>query len=150
MDGGFCGITAGECRSGTRRGVSGPPCLRDGCGFAAEFVNFHKTRSLPQVVRANPIVRGVPCGKRVRWLGWSRLTDLARPDLAGPPGRCQYYFLAETEKPLNRRLRGFRRYSRIADSNSRKAVNFSSARTTKRFPSSPRSKAFFWVSPLAR
>src|SRR6266498_3003600 len=27
-----------------------------------------------------------------------------------PPGRCQYYFLAETEKSLNRRLRGFRRY----------------------------------------
>jgi len=26
-------------------------------------------------------VRGLPCGKRVRWLGWSRLTDLARPHI---------------------------------------------------------------------
>ena len=32
----------------------------------------------PQVVRANPVVRGFPCEKRVRWLCWSRLTDLAR------------------------------------------------------------------------
>jgi len=36
----------------------------------------------------------------------------------------------------NRRLRGFRRYSRIAVSSSTNAVSFSSARTTKRFPSS--------------
>jgi hypothetical protein len=35
---------------------------------------------------------------------------LARTDLADPPGRGQYCFLAETEESLNRRLRGFRRY----------------------------------------
>ena len=35
------------------------------------------------------------------------------------PDGCQYY--------SNRRLRGFRRYRRIADSNSTKAANFSSA-----------------------
>src|SRR5437667_1032746 len=31
------------------------------------------------VVRANPVVRGFPCGKRVRWLRWSPLTDFAQP-----------------------------------------------------------------------
>src|SRR5204862_6499625 len=34
--------------------------------------------SLPQSCASEPLnVRGSPCGKRVRWLGWSRLTDLA-------------------------------------------------------------------------
>src|SRR5437867_7077014 len=41
----------------------------------------------------------------------------------------------ENRKSLNRRLRGFRRYSQIAGSTSTNAVSFSSARTTKRFPS---------------
>ena len=35
-------------------------------------------QKLVSVVRAKPVVRGFPCGKRVRWLGWSRLTDLAQ------------------------------------------------------------------------
>src|SRR6516165_11790288 len=31
-----------------------------------------------QLCERTPIIRGFPCGKRVRWLGWSRLTDLPR------------------------------------------------------------------------
>ena len=70
MNGGFCGVTAHECRSGPRHGVSDPACLRDGCGFEAGFVTFHKTRSLPQVVRANAVVRGFPVREesKVAWL----------------------------------------------------------------------------------
>jgi hypothetical protein len=88
---------------------------------------------LRSLQRANPSVRGFPCGKRVRWFGWSRLTDLARTDLEIAPGRCQDSF-ERTETSLNRGLRGYRRYARIAASSARNAVNFSSACTTKRFP----------------
>ena len=37
--------------------------------------DFHNSTS---VVQTKAFVRGFPCGKRVRWLGWSRLTDLAQ------------------------------------------------------------------------
>jgi hypothetical protein len=38
-------------------------------------------------VRANPEhSQFFPCGKRVRWLGWSRLTDLAQGYAAVPAG----------------------------------------------------------------
>ena len=67
-------------------------------------------------MRANPVVRGFPVREegQVELLG-RRLNILARTDLAAPWGRCQYYFLRETQKPLDRKLPGFRRYSRIAD-----------------------------------
>src|SRR6266850_5923853 len=33
--------------------------------------------------------RGFPCGKRVRWLCWSRLTDLAQPQNFNYAEKCQ-------------------------------------------------------------
>jgi hypothetical protein len=33
--------------------------------------------------------RGLPCGKRVRWLGWSGLTDLAQPNVFNYAEKCQ-------------------------------------------------------------
>jgi hypothetical protein len=54
MDGGFCGSTAGECRSGTGGGIGEPARFRDRGGSAAEFVSFHKQDDYLKVVRANP------------------------------------------------------------------------------------------------
>src|SRR4030095_11204535 len=47
-------------------------------------------------------------------LSGRRLNNLARPDLAGPSRTMSILFCEGTEKSLSRRLRGFRRYSRIA------------------------------------
>ena len=77
MDGSFCGFTADESCGGTSRGVGGPACLRDGGGSVASSFSFHKP--VISSCANEAFVRGLPCGKRVRWLGWSRLTDLARP-----------------------------------------------------------------------
>src|SRR5882757_7210599 len=69
-------------------------------------------------MRANPVVRGFPAESGSGGASEKTPNNLARTDLAGLPRRCQ---------SLNLRLSGFRRYSQIADSNSKNAVSFSSA-----------------------
>src|SRR4030095_13380250 len=40
---------------------------------------LHDSHSYYLKLSERPLTfRGFPCGKRVRWLGWSRLTDLAQ------------------------------------------------------------------------
>src|SRR5437660_7914011 len=67
---------------------------------------------LPQVVRANPDVSRFLCGKRVRWLGWSRLTDLAQLQNLNYAEKCQELkflrFSAVGPTSLGKYLRCFR------------------------------------------
>src|SRR5262245_26774069 len=50
-----------------------------------------------------PSVRGFPCGKSVRWLGWSRLTDFAQS------GECQLRGKTSSPKISNWRAAPLRR-----------------------------------------
>ena len=56
--------------------------------------------------------RGLTVREEVRWLGWSRLTDLARRHVAASLSTGSILFFSETKKSFNRRLRGFRQPNR--------------------------------------
>ena len=60
-----------------------PPCLsqRECETFAVWRRDWRVFIFITSSCASDPVVRGFPCGKRVRWLGWSRLTDLARPHI---------------------------------------------------------------------
>jgi hypothetical protein len=97
--------------------------------MAIAFVEFFPLGVLmclffPFVMRANrSLTATLRKEGQVELLGETPKRLGAGPILQPRPDGCQYYSLAETEKSLNRRLRGFRRYGRIADSSSTKAVN---------------------------
>jgi len=66
----FHRLATGECRSGACGGIRGPPCLRNGCGFGAESVTFHKTRLFTSSCASEPFARGCPAERsQVELLG---------------------------------------------------------------------------------
>jgi len=140
MNGGFCGVTAHECRSGPRHGVSDPACLRDGCGFEAGFVTFHKTRSLPQVVRANAVVRGFPVREE------SKVAWLESPDGLDATARISNS-LTDVKPNIGRRNRALRgNETRTPDAKTKTSGQLS----TQSFPRSLKSRVFKLAIAMVR
>ena len=141
MDGSFCGVTAGECRSGPSRGIGGPTCLRDGCGFEVGFVTFHKTRSLPQIVRANAVVRGFPVREE------SKVALLESPYGLGATARISSS-LTDVKQNIGRRNRALRgNETRTPDAETKTSGQ---AISMQSFPRSLQSRVFKLAIAMAR
>jgi hypothetical protein len=140
MNGSFCRLATGECRSYPCGCIGGSPCLRDGCGFGAESVNCHKIRSLPQVVRANPVVRGFPVREesKVAWL--ESLYGLGATDRISSS-------LTEVKQNIGRRNRALRgNQTRTPTAKTKTSGQLS----TQSFPRSLKSRVFKLAIAMAR
>src|SRR5205823_9665487 len=87
MDGSFCGVTTGQRGRSACGCVSKPTGMRNFRGLAAGLGCLHI--HVLKLCERTLTFRGFPCGKRVRWLGWSRLTDLAQLQNFNYAEKCQ-------------------------------------------------------------